>query len=86
MKMIQKCYTASRYHGAHGDLPILFVSGSEDPCKGGEAGWKDAVDFVKNLGYSKVQARLFDGMRHEILNETDHEKVYQVILDHLKEA
>ena len=67
------------------DLALLIVSGQEDPC--GQYGVA-----IKNI-YDKLQGRLKDVKmilyaddRHEILNETDKEKVYADIegwLNHL---
>ena len=86
LTMVKKCYQTSAYQGSHQELPILFISGADDPCRGGEKGWMDAVDFMKNLGYAKVYARLLPGMRHEILNETKREEVYELILEHIETA
>lgn len=86
LHMVQKCYRTSAYQGSHQELPIFFISGEDDPCRGGEKGWLNAVDFMKNLGYAKVYSRLMSGMRHEILNETDHKTVYELILEHIESA
>ena len=86
MKMVKGCYDAGRYQAKNINLPILFVSGKDDPCYGGEKGWNSAIDFIKKLGYVDVEGHLLDGMRHEILNETDHEKVYEMILANIEKA
>ena len=86
LNMVKKCYTSGLYHGRHADLPIFFISGEDDPCRAGERGWKDAVDFMKNLGYTRVTARLMSGMRHEILNEKDNGQVLDLILENIEEG
>ena len=86
MKMVKNCYDAGRYQVKHIDLPILFISGKDDPCRGGDKGWKKAVDFLKALGYVDIQDELFEGMRHEILNEEDPSAVYEAILANIEKG
>ncbi len=61
-------------------LPILLVSGSEDPVgnygKGVEAVYKALVKNGKD-----VQMKLYEGFRHEILNDASHDEVVQDISD-----
>jgi alpha-beta hydrolase superfamily lysophospholipase len=41
------------------------------------------VDFIKSVGYRNVQRVLYEGMRHEILNETQKQWVYDDVLSYL---
>ena len=41
---------------------------------------------MRKVGYTNVSSRLFEGMRHEILNETEKESVYADILDFLEKT
>lgn len=61
-------------------LPIFFIAGSEDPCIGSEMKFRDAQDFMKRLGYKNIKQRLYPGMRHELLNESDKAIVYKDVL------
>ena len=65
---------------AHPALPVHFLSGGEDPCAPDEKGFNDAVSRLRRDGYSNVTARLYPGMRHELLNHTNHLKVYTDLL------
>lgn len=67
----------------HPDLPIFFLGGKEDPCIGGEKRFNHAIQTMENAGFKNIKARLFDKMRHEILNEHDKESVWELILHHL---
>ena len=69
------------YRDVKEDLPILLIAGEEDPCTGGEKGRGDSLDRLKRAGFRQIRTENLPGMRHEILNETDHEKVYRMILD-----
>lgn len=63
------------------NLPILFVAGKQDPVIKSEKDWKKSQEFLKKIGYQKIDSILYPKMRHEILNEIDHLKVYQDLLD-----
>ena len=65
-------------------MPILFISGRDDPCIISEKAFYQAVNLLKNNGYQYINAILFDNMRHEILNECEKQKVYDVIIDFLR--
>ena len=83
LTMIQMCFNKKNYQMKQPDLPILFISGSDDPCCNGEQGFKDTVQFLKDVGYTKVESKMFEGMRHEILNEPEHQIVYEKITEHI---
>lgn len=69
-------YRAIGYQMENEDLPILFVSGIDDPCYVSEGKWRQAIDRMLKLGYHNVQEIRYDNMRHEIHNEEDNELVY----------
>ena len=60
------------------DLPILFIAGKDDPVIGGLMKWHQSISFMQDLGYN-VHAIAYDDMRHEILNESGKEKIYEDI-------
>ncbi|MCR5451356.1 MAG: lysophospholipase [Lachnospiraceae bacterium] len=62
-------------------LPVFFVSGTDDPVGDFGVGVKTAYSLFKKAGITDVTMKLYDGDRHEILNETDREKVYSDIGD-----
>lgn len=62
------------------DLPILLVSGEEDPVGDLGVGVKRVYHMFKKAGIQDVICRLYKNDRHEILNETDKEVVYGDIL------
>ena len=59
------------------ELPILFLSGEDDPCYINKRKWKQAVERLSYLGYEDIHAILFERMRHEIHNEEEREKVFE---------
>lgn len=65
-------------------LPILSITGSDDPITGFEKGLKDSIRNLKKVGYEKIQSIVYQGMKHEVLNEKESKKVYEDVLTFLK--
>ena len=61
-------------------LPLLYVSGAEDPVGDMGKGVVASAGLAREAGSTDVTVRLFQGMRHEILNEDDAPEVYQSVL------
>ena len=66
-------------------LPILFTAGADDPVGDFGKGVRKAYEQYKAAGIQDVSLRLYSGDRHEILNETDREQVYQDLFEWLEE-
>ncbi len=62
------------------DMPVLVVSGADDPVGNLGAGVKSAYELIKSAGIKDVELKLYEGDRHEILNETDRQTVYADLL------
>lgn len=72
-------YKAKSYEVKNPSLPILFLSGQDDPCYISDKKWYQAIDRLHNLGYEQTTAIRFPGMRHEIHNEAEQELIYNEI-------
>lgn len=59
------------------DLPIFFVSGDSDPVGNMGKGVEVARDKFLAAGMQDVSLKLYKDDRHEILNETDRQVVYE---------
>lgn len=66
-------------------LPLLFIAGAQDPVGDCGKGVKAAADLARKAGSRDVRLTLYEGMRHEILNEPEKARVYQDVLAWLKE-
>ena len=62
------------------DLPVHFISGEQDPCAPDRKGFDAAVQRMKDAGYRRVTSKMYPGMRHEILNHTEHQVVFDDLL------
>ena len=63
------------------DLPVLIVSGSEDPVGHHGKDIPKVAKWYRDAGIRSVEEKLYIGDRHEILNEVDREKVYADLKD-----
>ena len=61
------------------DLPIHFYSGADDICAPDRAGFENAMNRMRQAGYTNVSGYMFPGLRHEILNEKNREEVFERI-------
>lgn len=61
-------------------LPVFIISGTDDPVGGYSKGVRKVYSLYKNAGIENVQLKLYDGGRHEILNEINKDEVYQDIV------
>jgi alpha-beta hydrolase superfamily lysophospholipase len=66
-------------------LPVLLIAGKEDPVGHKGKGVLKLAKAYKKAGLKNVEVKLYDGMRHEVLNETNNELVYTDILNFLKD-
>lgn len=60
-------------------LPVLFVSGIQDPVGAMGEGVLKCIDAFKRAGLKNVEIRLYPEGRHEMLNETNNAEVYSDI-------
>lgn len=71
--------SAECYNTVKKDLPILLVSGADDPVGAYSKGINEVADKMKASGHTNVTVKLFPGCRHEVLNETNMQEVYEGI-------
>ena len=61
------------------DLPIMILSGKEDPVGGFGPGIQRLYTQFQEIGHSNIKIRLYDDVRHEILNDMSKETVFRDI-------
>jgi alpha-beta hydrolase superfamily lysophospholipase len=66
--------------GIRPDLPLLIVSGSDDPLAGGGQLVEVLGQRYRDAGLTDVTVKLYDGARHEILNEINRDEVTADVL------
>ena len=72
-KGLKSLYTKKYRHGLQKDLPVLLVSGAQDPVGNMGKGVKKLYKFyTEKAGMKNVTLKLFENSRHEFLNEKEN--------------
>lgn len=79
LNLESQTYRGKGYQVKNSNLPILFLSGEDDPCYINERKWYQAIYRMHDLGYEQTTSIRYKGMRHEIHNEEDNVLVYEEI-------
>ncbi len=66
------------------DLPILLISGDQDPVGDLGEGVKRVDAKMRAAGLKDVTLKLWPGCRHEVLNEINRDEVFAYLLDWLE--
>ena len=66
------------------DLPILLFSGDQDPVGAFGIGVKKVDKWLRQTGH-KTRLKLYEGGRHEMLNETNKHNVWQDVSNWLSD-
>lgn len=71
------------YNSVPLSMPILLLSGSMDPIGDYSKGVNEVYKNLKKTGHKYVTMKLYDGARHEILNEINRKEVFDDIIEWL---
>jgi alpha-beta hydrolase superfamily lysophospholipase len=71
---------ADRLRTLRADLPVYIFSGSDDPL-GGSAGVAKLLAWYERAGLTDVEHRIYQGGRHEMVNETNRDEVIADLVD-----
>lgn len=67
------------------ELKILSCTGKEDICTGGEHGLQASLTLLGKVGYINVRHKVYEHMKHEVINEKGNQKVYADMLAFFEE-
>lgn len=76
--LMRDCYAEKGGGVKNPEMPVHFIAGAEDPCRISDKAFAQAVDKMKK--HYAVDSNLFGNMRHEILNETNKQEVWDYIV------
>ena len=79
LTLVREACAAKKQTNADPSLPIRFVSGKDDPCIISEKKLVRLMAKLEKAGYESISHRIFDGMRHEVLNEKNNINVWKDI-------
>ncbi len=77
--LLKETYSGKGWQMKNRNLPIRFISGRDDPVMLSEKRFFQAIENLRTAGYESISHRLFDNMRHEVLNEKNNLAVYRDI-------
>lgn len=80
MKVLSEVSTPKWAKKVPKKLPILLMSGQDDPVGQKGRGVKKVFDMLSDAGVEDIDMILYPGGRHEILNDIDRDKVMRDIL------
>ncbi len=80
MKGCNGIYKKKGLNNIRKDMSILIVSGSDDPVGAYGKGPYKLFKLYKKLGIENVELKLYDELRHELLNEENRKEAYEDIL------
>lgn len=84
MSLIQQVYSRKGWISKNKSLPVMFMSGADDPCRQNDKAFKKAVTHLKHCGYPNTFFKLYEDKRHELFNELKNEEVFNDILKFLE--
>jgi alpha-beta hydrolase superfamily lysophospholipase len=80
-KLMRDTYRKKGYRVQNPNLPIFFVSGSDDAVLVTEEKWRNSVEDMKRVGYQDVSCKLYPKLRHEIFSDIGGEEVMEDLLE-----
>lgn len=82
-KAFEELYKVDRLKTISKSLPILVLSGGMDPVGKYGRSVKRLYNQYKDLDMENLTLKLFEGGRHELLNEINREEVFEFVYDWL---
>ncbi|HOJ08980.1 MAG TPA: lysophospholipase [Clostridiales bacterium] len=76
---LAKLYCDERLGSIPYELPLLIISGDQDPVGKYGSGVKKLYENYKSIGMRNIEIKLYQGARHEILNEINRDEVMEDI-------
>lgn len=63
------------------DIPLLFISGKDDPVGEFGEGVKKTRELYSGHGYTQLTIKLIEGNRHEIINEKEKNATFKYLIE-----
>ncbi len=84
-KLMRQAFIKKDYQIKNKNLEIFLIAGSDDPVIQNEKKFIELKEFLKDIGYKNIESKLYNDLRHEILNEKEKNKIYDDILNFLND-
>ncbi len=83
-QIMKQAFCRKDWNVKNKDLDILIIAGKDDPVIQSVDKFDELVRFIKSIGYKNVESKLYEGMKHELLNETNNQIIYSDVLEYLR--
>ena len=84
-KGLKRLYDANKLNKIPKKLPIFILSGSDDPVGEYSKSVKALRDQYIYLDMKNIQMKIYQGGRHEMINEINRQEVYKDVLDFINQ-
>ena len=74
------------YPAVPAGLPVLLISGEEDPVGDYGSGVRKVAETLEKTGHTDVTLKLYPECRHEVLNELNRDQVMEDILEWVRKV
>lgn len=75
--LVSRLYSPENLKAIPKKLPVLMISGDADPVGDYGEGVRKAYDSLKTAGLEDISLKLYQGGRHELLNESNRTQVME---------
>jgi len=80
-KLMKESFNKKDWKPNNPNLGILLIAGDEDPVIKSKKKFNELKEFLKDVGYTTINSKLYKNRRHELLNEVGKGEIYQDLLD-----
>lgn len=80
-KLMKSAFDKEDWNPNNTDLKILLIAGDEDPVIQSKKKFYELIEFLKDVGYTNVNSKLYENKRHEILNGVGKGEIYEGIAE-----
>lgn len=84
LNLMDIVYSRDGWKKINKELPIMFISGGNDPCRINDKKWHESVNHLKSVGFHNIFSKMYPDMRHELFNEIGKEEVFRDIIKFLE--
>ncbi len=80
----KNAFIKRRYQVKNPDLPIFLIAGTDDPVIKNSRKIQELVAFLNDLSYNNTEFKLYQDLRHELLQEDIKDTIIQDILEFME--
>lgn len=80
----KNAFIKRRYQVKNPDLPIFLIAGTDDPVIKNSRKFQELVAFLNDLSYNNTEFKLYQDLRHELLQEDIKDIIIQDILEFME--